>query len=211
MVLVGANIFNMGLLTVLIGYGLYRSAAGRSRRVRLTVAGVAAWLSVMAGALLTALQLWLSGTAPLTLVLPTMLGLHALIGVGEALITVAALSFISRTRPDLLEAKAVQARGGRGWVVVGVLITVLMLLFSPWASANPDGLERVAADIGFIEQGVDASYEILPDYTLPFLGETASSTIAAGAIGALLVAGLVVGLGRILRRSGPTAPASETR
>src|SRR5829696_9773454 len=48
LVVMGANILNMGLLTALLGYGLYRSVAGQSRAVRLAVAGVAAWLSVMA-------------------------------------------------------------------------------------------------------------------------------------------------------------------
>jgi cobalt/nickel transport system permease protein len=48
LVVMGANIFNMGLVTALIGYGLYRSVAGQSRTVKLAVAGVAAWLSVNA-------------------------------------------------------------------------------------------------------------------------------------------------------------------
>lgn len=208
LVVMGANIFDMGLLTALIGFGLYRSVAGQSRSVRLAVAGVAAWLSVMAAALLTSLQLWLSGTSPLAVVIPAMLGVHALIGIGEALITVAALSFIMQTRPDLLEIEAVKARGGQGWAVAGLIIALVVVLFSPLASANPDGLERVAEDIGFIEQGVDAPYEVLPDYTIPLLGETAFSTIIAGAIGALVVAGIAAGLGYFLRRP---APSPKTR
>jgi cobalt/nickel transport system permease protein len=208
LVVMGANIFDMGLLTALIGFGLYRSVAGQSRSVRLAVAGVAAWLSVMAAALLTSLQLWLSGTSPLAVVIPAMLGVHALIGIGEALITVAALSFIMQTRPDLLDIEAVKARGGQSWAVAGLIIALVVVLFSPLASADPDGLERVAEDIGFIEQGVDAPYEVLPDYTIPVLGETALSTIIAGAIGALVVAGLAAGLGYFLRRP---APSPKTR
>jgi cobalt/nickel transport system permease protein len=160
---------------------------------------VAAWLSVMAGALATSLQLWLSGTSALRIVVPTMLGVHALIGIGEALITVAALAFIMQTRPDLLGAEG-QARGGRGWVVAGLVIALLVVLLAPLASADPDGLERVATDMGFIERGAAVPYEILPDYTIPLLGETALSTILAGAIGALVVAGLTVVVVRLLRR-----------
>jgi cobalt/nickel transport system permease protein len=85
-----------------------------SYTTKLTVAGVAAWLSVMAGALATSLQLWLSGTSDLQTVVLAMLGVHALIGVGEALITVAALGFILRTRPDLLGEGSASAGGGRG-------------------------------------------------------------------------------------------------
>src|SRR5512135_543607 len=38
LLVMGGNILNMGLLTVVVGYGLYRSAAGRSRRARLAAA-----------------------------------------------------------------------------------------------------------------------------------------------------------------------------
>ncbi len=207
LLVMGANIFNMGLLTVLIGFGLYRSVASQSQGVRLAAAGVAAWLSVMTGAFSTALQLWLSDTSPLAVVLPAMMGVHALIGIGEALITVAAIAFILRVRPDLLGAEKVKAQGGWGWVAAGLALSLAVVLLSPWASANPDGLERVAEDVGFIQHGLDAPYQVLPDYTVPGLGDSALSTIIAGAIGALVVAGLAVGVGRLLKNP---APASET-
>ena len=211
LVVMGANVFDMGLLTTLIGFGLYRSVAGQSRSIRLAVAGLAAWLSVMAAALVASLQLWLSGTSPLVVVIPAMLGVHALIGVGEALVTVAALSFIMQTRPDLLEAEAVKARGGMGWAAVGILIALAVVLFAPFASGDPDGLERVAEDLGFIERSAAAPYEILPAYTIPIIGETGFSTILAGAIGALIVAALAVGIGYILRKPAATETiATET-
>src|SRR3989304_3241587 len=56
LLVMGANILNMGLVTAAIGYGLYRSAAGQSKVVKLSVAGVAAWLSVMAGGLFLAFE-----------------------------------------------------------------------------------------------------------------------------------------------------------
>ena len=196
LLVMGANILNMGLITAAIGYGLYRGTSTSSRAVKLTVAGVAAWLSVMAGALFTSLQLWLSGTSPLQVVIPAMLGVHALIGVGEALITVAALTFILQTRPDLLGASSESARGSRGWVVAGALIALAVVLLSPLASANPDGLERVAGDLGFLSKGVSAPYEILPDYTVPFLGNTPLSTILAGLVGSIVVGVIIVLLGQ---------------
>src|SRR4026209_1555913 len=78
LLVMGANILNMGLITVAIGYGLYRSVAMGNRTLKLIVAGIAAWLSVMAGALLVSLQLWLSGTSQLQIVIPAMLTVHAL-------------------------------------------------------------------------------------------------------------------------------------
>jgi ABC-type Co2+ transport system, permease component len=193
----GANIFNMGLLTAVIGYGLYRIVAQRSQRLRLLGAGLAAWLSVVAGALLTALQLWLSGTSSLQIVMPAMLGIHALIGIGEALITVAALAFILRTRPDLLNENAQQ--DGRAWIIGGVVATVLVVLLAPFASADPDGLERVAEDLGFIERGQDAPYQLIPDYSFPLLGETSLSTIVAGLVGLVVVAALSMAAARLIQ------------
>lgn len=200
LLVMGANILNMGLLTSAIGYGLYRSVLGSLLGAKLAVAGVAAWLSVMAGALATSLQLWLSGTSNLQTVVLAMLGVHALIGVGEALITVAALAFILRTRPDLLGEKSVSAQGGRGWVLVGVFISLIVVLLSPFASANPDGLERVAGDLGFLNTAQSAPFEILSDYTVPFLGETPLSTILAGVIGIAVLLALVFFAGRVLQK-----------
>ena len=196
LMVMGANILNMGLITAAIGYGLYRGASTGSRVVKLTVAGVAAWLSVMAGALFTSLQLWLSGTSQLQVVIPAMLAVHALIGIGEALITVAALTFILQTRPDLLGSTSESAKGSRGWVVAGVLISLAVVLLSPLASVDPDGLERVAGDLGFLSQGASAPYAIRPDYTVPFLGSTPLSTVLAGTIGMIVVGVIIVLLGQ---------------
>ncbi|MBD1911544.1 cobalt transporter CbiM [Leptolyngbya sp. FACHB-8] len=102
----GANIFNMGLVGTFGGYYLYkvlRSVLGYNRWRGMAIAtAITAWASVMAGSLLCGIQLALSGTVPLTLALTAMLSWHALIGVGEALITLVAISYIWRTRPDLL-------------------------------------------------------------------------------------------------------------
>jgi len=201
LLVMGANIFNMGILTAVIGFGLYRLVSGGSRGVRLAVAGVAAWTATMAAALITALQLWLSSTTRLEIVFPAMMGVHALIGVGEALITVAAIAFIERTRPDLISAEKAKASGGSGWVIAGLVVTLLAVLISPFASSNPDGLERVATDIGFLDRGLDTTFQILPDYTIPFLGETGLSTVLAGVVGAVVVFGILFLIGRNLRKS----------
>ena len=201
LVVMGANILNMGLLTVLVSYGMYQLSSGRSRTTRLTIAGLASWLSVMGAALATSLQLWLSGTARLDIVVPAMLAVHALIGLGEALITVAALAFILRARPDLVEAHAVDGRGGKGWVAVGMLLSLSIVALAPLASADPDGLEQVAQDMGFLALGKEAPYNLLPDYTLPFLGETPLSTVLAGSVGAVGVTVLIILVMKMIRRS----------
>lgn len=200
LLVMGANIFNMGILTAFVGFGLYRGVVERSRGVKLATAGVAAWVSVMAAALLTAMQLWLSGTSAITVVVPAMLGVHALIGIGEALVTVAALGFIMRTRPDLLAGESTKEKGGLGWVIGGAVVVLLLVLLAPFASASPDGLERVAENLGFLGQGASAPFTLLPDYTIPLLGETSLSTIIAGLVGAAIVGFLAIGVARLLRR-----------
>src|SRR3954453_7090611 len=105
----GANVLNMGVVGALLVGGLMllaRGVIGRGRTERLTISGVGPWLAVMAGATATTFELALSGTVPLGTVLPAMLGVHMLIGIGEAVVTVAAVSAVLATRPDLLPGVA---------------------------------------------------------------------------------------------------------
>jgi len=199
LVVMGANILNMGLITAAIGYGLYRGVISSSRKVKLLMAGVAAWLSVIAGALFTSIEIWLSGNAQLQIIIPAMLGIHALIGVGETLITVAALTFIFQSRPDLLNEDSESAKGGRGWVVAGILISMIVLSLSPLASSDPDGLQKVAGDLGFINMTQSSPFELLPGYTIPFLGSTTLSTILAGAIGIVVIGVIITLIGQGLK------------
>jgi cobalt/nickel transport system permease protein len=104
LVVLGANIFNMGVIGTLGGYAVYRTLCrmlGGEERARIPAAGVAAWLSVVVAAAAISVELALSGTTELAIALPTMVGIHVLIGVGEAIITMAALAFIQVTRSDL--------------------------------------------------------------------------------------------------------------
>ena len=124
-----------------------------------------------------------------------MLTVHALIGSGEALITVAALTFIFQTRPDLIDENSASAKGSRGWVIAGVLMTLAVLLLSPLASVNPDGLNHVAADLGFIHTA-QTRVGPLAGYTVPFLQSVSLSKIAAGGIGVAVVGVVIVLLGQ---------------
>jgi cobalt/nickel transport system permease protein len=109
MLALGTNVLNMGIVTVAIGaagYRLLSPVARLSSAARLGVVFALAWVSVEVAAVLTAGQLAISGTSPLNVALPAMVGVHALIGVGEGLITAAALGFVLATRPDLVRQPA---------------------------------------------------------------------------------------------------------
>jgi cobalt/nickel transport system permease protein len=101
----GANILNMGVIGALLVGALMlgtRRALPKSRTVLLAIIGIGAWLAVMAGATATSIELAVSGTVPLDTVLPAMLGVHALIGLGEAVVTIAAVAAVLAARPDLI-------------------------------------------------------------------------------------------------------------
>lgn len=109
----GANVLNMGVLGALFA-GFLLGAAGRALQTRgafLGAVGVVAWLAVMIGATATSVELAVSDTVPLETALPAMLAVHALIGVGEAVITVAAVSAVLASRPDLVATKVPSAHG----------------------------------------------------------------------------------------------------
>lgn len=102
----GANVFNMGVIGTFGGYYLYKAirvTLGRRRWMSMATATVvAAWVSVVAAAIMTAIELSLSETVPLMVAMIAMVSWHILIGIGEAIITLIAVSFIWRSRPDLL-------------------------------------------------------------------------------------------------------------
>lgn len=206
LLVMGWNIINMGILTAFTGHLLYvliKRILGSSQRSLFIAGAVGAWLSVEVGAIATAIQLSLSGTVPLSIALPAMGGVHALIGIGEALITVGALALILRSRPDLL-AQGERAGGtaSAAWTVAGLLVALVVAVFSFAASGSPDGLERVAEDHGFIGTALDPLYNILPDYTIPFIGNETLSGIVAVVLGTLLVFVLALGIGRMVRTTG---------
>lgn len=81
-----------------------------------------------------------------------------------------------------------------GVIAVGLGLAVIVAFFSPWASSDPDGLERVAEDEAFIEEAKDPSYEIIPDYTFPGIENEKVATILSGLVGIAIVAGVCFGL-----------------
>jgi hypothetical protein len=91
----------------------------------------------------------------------------------------------------------------KAWWIVGLLIALAVTLASPLASPSPDGLERVAEDQGFDHLASEPSYEIIPDYVLPGVPSETLATVLAGMVGVLIVFGLALGAGYVLRARQP--------
>ncbi len=100
----GANILNMSLIATIGGYFIYKTITRISGEKKGIIFGVfvAAWFSVVLAASFCAIELAVSGTSPLRIVLAVMAGVHALIGIGEAIITSLVIGFVQRVRPDLI-------------------------------------------------------------------------------------------------------------
>jgi cobalt/nickel transport system permease protein len=106
----GANIFNMGIVASFSGYYIYRlvnSLMGNGRKGTLIGGFSAAWGSVFLASVFCAIELAVSGASPIGVVLPAMAGVHALVGIGEGLITGAVLSLVLATRADLLQMQRI--------------------------------------------------------------------------------------------------------
>ncbi|WP_414753019.1 energy-coupling factor ABC transporter permease [Anabaena sp. CCY 9910] len=195
----GANILNMAFIGVWVGWmltqTLQRLFGGSKARLPLA-AGIAAAVSVVVAAIACAIELVLSGTASIAVV-PAMTGIHILIGIGEGLITGGVLTYLAKARPDLLPGEQQEFRG---WLVPVVTIVLVAGALSLLASAWPDGLERVAEDLGFIKLGEEVRISVptpLADYGIEGLG--AIGTSIAGLLGAAVCFATAFGIAKVVR------------
>jgi cobalt/nickel transport system permease protein len=197
LLVLGANIFNMAVVGVAVAYMTYQTVqkVARGRKWGIFVGGfLAAWLSIVIASLAAALELAVSGTSPANIAVPAMASIHALIGIGEGLITVGALALIYAARPDLLKAGQERSTGSGIVWVVGLLLALVLAVLSPLASSHPDGLEWVAEQKGFLDTAQTSLYKIIPDYVFPGVSNQALATIIAGIIGTLIVFAVAIGI-----------------
>lgn len=192
----GVNIVLMAVVGVFAAYGVMAlmGRVAKGRRSAVVGAGIAALASVPAAAL-TFVAFYAAGGAvaiPLSALAANMLGWHALIGVGEAAITLAVVAVVVALRPDMVwackDAKLGEAANTR--VPLKVLARAALGAsaltaggLSLLASSHPDGLEFVAGALGFEGAAQDSVMALSPlaDYALPALGNLGNS--AAGLVG----------------------------
>ncbi|EDY46573.1 energy-coupling factor ABC transporter permease [Streptomyces sp. SPB074] len=223
----GVNITDMAIVTVVVSYALFRGLVKvlPRRRSSITAASfVAALISVPGAAVAFTLMYWLGGTTDISIgkVASAMIGVHVLIGIGEAVITALTVGAVIAVRPDLvhgargLEAPLklrvggelvdaapktpapapVAARSTRKIWITGIVASVVLAGFvSFYASANPDGLEKVAHDKGIDKEAKDHASKDSPlaDYGVKDIANARISGGLAGVIG--VGATIVVGSG----------------
>jgi cobalt/nickel transport system permease protein len=202
LLVLGANLFNMAVIGPAVAslvYAFFRKISGGRRWGIFAGSAAAAWASIFVASLAAGLQIALSGVSPANVAVPAMAGIHTLIGLGEALITLGAVSLVYTARRDLLGVERSAPRGSLPVWVGGGLLTLLLVILSPLASANPDGLEWVAEQAGFLERAKAPAFHLLSDYALPGVSSAATATILAGAVGALLVFGAALFIARARR------------
>ena len=195
----GANIFVMGIATVWTGYFVYQ---GLQRFNRFAAAFVAGWVSVVVAAVITAFLLALSGTAALGVVLTAMAGVHVFIGIGEGLITAAAVGLVRAALPGMFGQQVTGRKTDSSTVIAGGVIVALVvgIMAVFFASPHPDGLERVAEDKGFLDAAQGPAFNVLPDYVVPGIPNETLAALIAVILGTLLLFAVGYGIARLLRR-----------
>jgi cobalt/nickel transport system permease protein len=198
----GWNTINMAGIAVLsaaLVYGFARRFLGPGRKSIIVATAAAAWVSVVLSSISAGIALALSDPG-LVAAVPAMAGIHAVIGIGEALITVAAVLLIARSRPATLIHEQSKVRSGSAYLIgAGLIVALLVAAFSVFSSPDPDGLERVAIDFGFADRALDPIVEIMPDYTLPGIPSDFGGVVAVIS-GVILVLILVLFLGLVIRK-----------
>lgn len=146
LIALGANIFNIGAVTSLSGYLVFRLLAGEQPGGQLLAvsAFVAGWLSTIISASCCALELAFSGPIPLRVAFPAMSGYYALIGLVEGGLTAGALTFLSHSRPDLIKGRIYAKMEARDWIGVLAFVALpIVLLIMGGSSRLPDPLQRL--------------------------------------------------------------------
>jgi len=216
----GYNTLNMAIVTAFGGWATYvvvRKLLPRTSGGVVGAGALAAGVSVVLSAAAFSIE-WLFGaSAPVAFdtVFGAMVGVHVLIGIGEAVLTGLVLSAVMASRPDLvvgarhLTSNELQAKsrvGMRPFLIGSIVAAVVVgVVISQFAASSPDGLERVAIDKGFAEVATDHALDssLFSDYATAGVSNEALSLAVAGVAGisvTLLVGGGVLSASRSVRR-----------
>jgi cobalt/nickel transport system permease protein len=214
-----ANCFAMGVIQVWTSYAVYRLLPGR----RSLVAGISGFIGANAAAFFTALLLGIQpliahkadGTPlyapyPLSITIPAMMIGHAIAGFAEAVVTAAGVAYATKMMPEVLlqknAADAVQLK--KAWLILAVLLFLTPLgLLAPgtaWGEWSSDQLSQIG--LSFVPEGLK-KWEglwtaILPDYTIPGVGQNTGYVLSAFA-GVVIIISIFVFTNFLITRLKP--------
>ena len=209
----GYNILNMAIVPAFGGfavYRLFRRMLPRNASGVIGATGLAGLVSVVFSSMAFSIE-WLFGaSAPVSFdkVFGAMVGVHVLIGIGEAVLSAMAVGAVLAARPDLVfgaqDLDRAQQREGqkvsRTTFAIGTLLVALFMasIVSQFAVDAPDGLERVAADQGFAIEG--RSDGLFAEYATRGVENEGLSLAIAGVTGTVVTLAVGFGLLSGLRR-----------
>jgi len=198
----GANVLNMAVIGSLTGYAVFAVVRRfvKGDRGRLVATAFAAWCSTVVASIACAGELAWSGTVSWSAAFPAMANVHMIIGLAEGLITTLVIAAIAHARPGLLDSELTPEPWSTRVMYGAIVLLGVLIFISPFASQWPDGLEKVAASLGFEQKAVEAPAmpTTFSNYKFPGLGSAAAATALAGAVGTIVVFFLSLVLARLI-------------
>ncbi len=192
----GANIWNMGIVDVFVGYYTYRILERYSKSAAAFVAG---WLGITLAAIFAGIEIGLSASFKygLSVTVPVMGVWHGILGIIEGMITAGVVSYILSARPDIIEERKAPGKVAIGVIAAMILVSPLFAYAAELVGYS-EPLENAAEILGLTEHPI---YEgLLPDYSVPGL-DPYTGTLIAGVVGTAIV----LALGYLMSRHARTA------
>jgi cobalt/nickel transport system permease protein len=189
----GANVFNMAVAGVLAGYLPYHFLGrGRARGIAIFLGGA---LSVITCALLALAELWFSGVRMPGAILALSLALFAVAAALEGLITLGVMRAVGTMNPGWIRKPPGLRRPALAAIAVAAALLAVVGVF--FASTAPDGLEKLADNLGVASRARTLFSTPLAGYETQFLVSPWVRKATAGAAGLVLVYVTVLWLGRM--------------
>jgi len=182
LIALGANLWNMAVVNVFVGWYIYRLL---ERYSKFGAAFVAGWLGITTAAIFVGIEAGLSASFryPAFVAISAMGVWHGVLGLIEGFITAGIVSYIHSSRPDLEEtSNAVISKVPVAFIGVMILLSPVFAYLAEIVGYS-EPLENVAEEIGLAEK---QSYTgIFPDYTIPGVNEYIG-TLISGAVGVVI-------------------------
>ncbi len=205
-VTIGVNVFNMGIVGVIVAYivrrifeGLERNAKNKETKDRIYVGGafLAAFLSVVFASFFACSELVASGVTTYKVSLPPILFYHTLIGLGEGFLTMFIILFLMKSEFPLRRSMEQPAepfietiKKSNKPLLGSAIILFGLSVLALFASPHPDGLEKVSMIAGFENKAREPfGLGVANDYDFLMLGGFLGTFLSA-LLGIVIVLGV---------------------